>query len=79
MVDIQSATAEIKRGTKRRRNKKKPNDKNIMFASVTQGGHNDGRNRDQLVEGSQLRPYSITLSSSRARLRNGIWPLVQFM
>jgi len=33
MVDIQSATAEIKRG-------KKKVDKNIMSASATQGGHN---------------------------------------
>jgi len=39
MADIQSATAEIKRGKKKER-KKKPNGKNIMSASVTQGGHN---------------------------------------
>ena len=38
MVDIQSATAEIRRGKKeeRRRNKQ---DENIMSASATQGGH----------------------------------------
>jgi len=35
MVDIQSATAEIRRGKK-----KKKQDKNIMSASATQGGHN---------------------------------------
>jgi len=38
MVDIQSATAEIRRGKKERRRKKQ--DKNIMSASATQGGHN---------------------------------------
>jgi len=40
MVDIQYATAEIRRGKKKR--KKKPQGKNIMSASATQGGHNDG-------------------------------------
>jgi len=38
MVDIQSATAEIRRGKKERRKKQ---DKNIMSASATQGGHNE--------------------------------------
>jgi len=37
MVDIQSTTAEINRGKKRRRKKQ---DKNIMSTSATQGGHN---------------------------------------
>jgi len=36
MVDIQSATAKIRQGKKK---KKKPQDKNIMSASATQGGH----------------------------------------
>jgi len=36
MVDIHSVTAEIRRGIK----KKKKQDKNIMSASATQGGHN---------------------------------------
>ena len=41
MVDIQSATAEIRRGKKK---KNKLQDKNIMSASATQGGHkNDFR------------------------------------
>jgi len=39
IVDIQFATAEIRRGIRKRR-KKKPQDKNIMSASATQGGHN---------------------------------------
>jgi len=40
MIDIQSATAEIRRGKKIERRKKKPQDENIMSASATQGGHN---------------------------------------
>jgi len=40
MVDMQSATADIRRGKKiEERKKKKPQDKNIMSASATQGGH----------------------------------------
>jgi len=39
MVDIHSATAEVRRGKKEER-KKKPEDENIMSASATQGGHN---------------------------------------
>ena len=40
-IDIQSATAENRRGKKTidRRQKKKPQDKNIMSASAMQGGH----------------------------------------
>jgi len=37
MVDIQSAAAEIRRGIKKDR--KKPQGKNILSASATQGGH----------------------------------------
>jgi len=37
MVDIQSATAETRRGKKEDRKKKQ--DKNIMSASATLGGH----------------------------------------
>jgi len=43
MVDIQSVTAEIRRGKKEEEEeirKKKPQDENIMSASATQGGHN---------------------------------------
>jgi len=36
MVDIQSATAEIRRGKKERKKKKKKQDKNIMSASAMQ-------------------------------------------
>jgi len=41
MVDIHSATAEIRQGKKKERKKQ---DKNIMSASATQGSHN---HRDQ--------------------------------
>jgi len=42
MVDIQSATAEIRRGKKERRKKKKkkkPHDENIMVCPIPQGDH----------------------------------------
>ena len=39
IAGIQSVTAEIKRGKKKER-KKKPQGKNIMSASATQGSHN---------------------------------------
>jgi len=40
MVDIQSVTAEIRRGKKKERTKKKkPQDENVVSASATQGGH----------------------------------------
>jgi len=43
MADIQSVTAEIRRGKKRRKKKrrrrKKPQGKNIMAYPVTLGGH----------------------------------------
>ena len=40
MVDIQSVAAEIRRGIKKE-DRKKPQGKNIMFASATQDGHNN--------------------------------------
>jgi len=43
MVDIQSATAEIRRGKKKE--DRKQQDKNIMSASATQGGHNNSKVR----------------------------------
>jgi len=38
MVDIQSAAADIRQG-KKKKERKKPQGKNIMSASATQGGH----------------------------------------
>jgi len=41
MVDMESATAEIRRGKeKKKKEKTKPQGKNIMSASATLGGHN---------------------------------------
>ena len=40
MVDIQSETAEIRRGKKDGR-KEKPQGKNILACPITQGGHNE--------------------------------------
>jgi len=55
MVDIQSPTAEIRRGKKeRRRKKKKPQGKNIMSASATQGGH---KNYTQQTKYPPILPY----------------------
>jgi len=46
MADILSATAEIRRG-KERKKKKKPQGKNIMSASATQGVHNKAQNANK--------------------------------
>jgi len=43
MVDIQSATAEIRPGKKK---KNKLQDKDIMSASATQGGHSERKKKD---------------------------------
>jgi len=40
MVDIQSATAEIRRGKKKKKIERNHMGKNIMSASATQCGHN---------------------------------------
>ena len=45
MVGIQSPTAENRQGKKRRK-MEKPQDKNIMSASATQGGHNESQGRN---------------------------------
>jgi len=51
MVGIQSATADIRRGKKieRRRKKKKPQNKNIMSASAMQGGHKKAYMTDKQI------------------------------
>jgi len=41
VVDIQSATAEIRRGKKEEARRKREQDENIMSASATQGVHNN--------------------------------------
>jgi len=39
MVDIQSATAEIRRGKKKKERKKKSQGKNIMVCPIPEGDH----------------------------------------
>jgi len=48
MVDIQSATAEIRPGKKKKIEErwKKPQDRNIMSASATQYGHKNSNNNN---------------------------------
>jgi len=41
MVDVQSPTAEIRRGKKEEERRKKKQDKNIMVCPITSGDHND--------------------------------------
>jgi len=50
MVDIQSPTAEIRRGKieERRRRKKKSQDENIMVCPITQGDHKQYSNAKNL-------------------------------
>jgi len=47
MADIQSATAEIRQGKKRRN---KPQGKNMMSASATQGSHNNTSGQSNLIK-----------------------------
>jgi len=72
MVDTQSPTVEIRRGKKERRRKKKPQGKNVMSASATQGGH---KNRLALERPALLRRiavyyihrYALLLQTERGR------------
>ena len=52
MVDIQSAAAGIRRGIKKIEDRKKSQGKNIMSASVTQGGHKnrDAKNKRSVIK-----------------------------
>jgi len=58
MVDIQSATAEIRRGKKndRKKDRKKPQGKNIMSASATQGCHKQQYVLHMSLQYGELRP-----------------------
>ena len=53
-VDIQSATAEIRRGKENRRKKKerkkKPQDENIISAPATQGGYKKNWNKNRVAQ-----------------------------
>jgi len=55
MANIQSATAEIRRGKKEEERKKKQ-DKNIMSASATQGGHKEVINRSKNISSNNILP-----------------------
>jgi len=67
MVDIQSATAEIKRGKKRR---KKKQDENMKSASATQGGHNNSSVTDVYVSRYPGSPVYTAESGSAGRSRS---------
>ena len=54
MVDIQSVAAEIRRGIKEKENRKKPQGKNIMSASATQGGHKNRCCLEEMVQVNNL-------------------------
>ena len=64
-VDIHSATAEIRQGKKERRKKKKPQGKNIMSASATQGSHNKC---SSVVEMGEMGDRSATIDMDRKLL-----------
>jgi len=82
MVNIQCATAEIRRGKKEeRRRKKKPHGKNIglMSASATHGGHiySDHRRRIWTIQlylpgCDSVHPNICFLGPTRVHIRNGI-------
>jgi len=56
MVDIQSATADLRRGIKKDRRRRNHKDENIMAASTTQGGHSNQR------AGVRSRPTAETVN-----------------
>jgi len=69
MVDIQPAAAEIRRGIKNE-DRKKPQGKNIMYASAMQGGHNN-----ELV--LLISIFAIWQISNRQKLhRQQYWGLI---
>jgi len=76
MVDIQSPTAEIRRGIKKK-DRKKPQGKNITSASATQGGHNDRMYapeamKEKIVAAECIRTW-ITFSHSKLWCQLVIW------
>ena len=74
MVEIQYATAEIRRGKKK--NKKKPRGKNIMYASATQGSHNNKKrtNTWQVNYFPCLLPVLFSPIILGFVNKKGIWP-----
>jgi len=77
VVDIQSAIAENRRGKKKRQ--KKPQGKNIMSASATQGGHKKEKvkkskrwGRERITEGKRGCPRPTLTDSSFAKFDGGV-------
>jgi len=70
MVDIQSATAEIRRGKKERRKKKlQLQVENIMSASAAQGGHKNITNRRNMFFAVSTSAKRISLLFTESRQR----------
>ena len=76
MVDIQSAAGEIRRGIKKEEGRKKPQGKNIMSASATQGGHNKECTLIILTEITR-QDWETESGHVRAHCTVGIMPLNQ--
>jgi len=62
MVDIQSATTEIRRGKKEERRGKEPQLQNIMSASATQGGHKNSKSARNKTHYSSVRVIDCGVS-----------------
>jgi len=61
MVDIKSATAEIRRGKKIEEERKNDTSKNIMSTSAMQGGHNESKHSE--MDPVRQNPIQRTVSS----------------
>jgi len=66
MLDIQSPTAEIRRGKKKKDRKKKLQDENIMSASATQGGH---KKEQRKLDGCRFEASTLKMSCKRTDLQ----------
>jgi len=74
-VDVQSVTAEIRRGKKEEEHddRKKPQGKNIMSASATQGGHNGYKiGLNLLTDNIELMHGSVWVSKCRSNVTGGV-------
>jgi len=69
MVDIQSTTAENRRGKKIEVRKKKPQNENIMCASATQGGHKKRtKSMKTLEDGNRNRKHAYDMQTRKQHL-----------
>jgi len=78
MVDIQYPTAEIRRGKKKRKKTEKPQGRNIMSASATQGGHNKLSALTLLVGHQEEHPACKKLSDE-VLTWSSVWSEVQMI